>query len=102
MLELILLIIGIVYAVRRPKLKRLASADYPDVEKSQFLEWKAAELKGITIYRDGSRGQSPLVPLPLSEAKKHLEQMEEEASVNDCPSGSCDAIPREKGTDVNE
>ena len=36
MLELILLIVGIVYAVRRPKLKRLTAVDYPDVEETQF------------------------------------------------------------------
>jgi hypothetical protein len=50
MLEIILLIVGIVYAFRRPKLKRLAPADYSDVEETQFLEWKAAQLKAIDIF----------------------------------------------------
>lgn len=48
------------------------------------------ELKGITVYRDGSRGKSPLVPLSISEARKYLNKMKEEAAVNDCPSGTCD------------
>jgi len=48
------------------------------------------ELKGITVYQDGSKGESPLIPLPLSEANEYLEQMAEEAAVNDCPSGVCD------------
>jgi len=50
MIEIILLIVGIVYAVRRPKLKRLTAADYPDVEEAQFLEWKAVELRAISIF----------------------------------------------------
>jgi hypothetical protein len=50
MLEIILLIVGIVYAFRRPKLKRLAPADYPDIEETKFLEWKAAQLKATDIF----------------------------------------------------
>ena len=50
MIEIILLIVGIVYAVRRPKLKRLAPADYPSVEPSKFIEWQLAQLKAINIF----------------------------------------------------
>jgi hypothetical protein len=50
MVEIVLLIFGIVYAVRRPKLKRLTPAEYPDVGEAKFLEWKAAELKAISIF----------------------------------------------------
>lgn len=64
--------------------------DYPVEKLSQIIREHIGELKGVTIYRDGSRGESPLVPLPLSEAKKHLDKMAEEASVNDCPSGVCE------------
>lgn len=67
---------------------------YTAEELSRDMRMYIGELKGITVYRDGSKGQSPLVPLPLSEAKEHLEQMSEEAAVNDCPSGMCDT---EKG-----
>lgn len=65
-------------------------ADYPVEQLSKSIRKYIGELKGITIYRDGSKGKSPLVPLPLSEAKKYLDNMEEEAAVNDCPSGKCD------------
>lgn len=69
-------------------------ASYSVEQLSREMRQYIGELKGITVYRDGSKGQSPLISLPLSEAKEHLEQMKEEASVNDCPSGMCDT---EKG-----
>lgn len=50
MLEVILLIVGIVKLVRRPKLKRMTSADYPNVTPDKFREWKAAELKATDIF----------------------------------------------------
>lgn|GEM_PF-1033234 len=64
--------------------------DYSVDQLSREMRQYIAELKGITVYRDGSKGESPLIPLPLSEAKQHLGQMEEEAAVNDCPSGVCE------------
>ncbi len=64
--------------------------NYTSEQLSKDMRKYIGELKGITVYRDGSRGESPLIPLPLSEAKEHLEQMAEEAAVNDCPSGTCD------------
>jgi ribonucleoside-diphosphate reductase alpha chain len=65
-------------------------ADYSVEQLSIEVRKYISELKGITVYRDGSRGKSPLTPLPLSEAKKYLDQMKEEAAVDDCPSGTCD------------
>jgi hypothetical protein len=50
MIEIILLISGIIYAVRRPGLKRLASSDFPGVDPAKFAAWQAAELKGIDIF----------------------------------------------------
>ena len=67
-------------------------ANYPVEQLSKEMRQYIGELKGITVYRDGSRGASPLTPLPLSEAKKYLEQMKEEASIDDCPSGACDVL----------
>lgn len=64
--------------------------NYPIESLSKDLRESIGDLKGITIYRDGSRGQSPLVPVPLLEAKKYLEKIREEAAVNDCPSGACE------------
>ena len=64
--------------------------DHPVEQLSKEMRQYISELKGITVYRDGSKGESPLVPVPLSEAKQHLGRMEEEAAVNDCPSGVCE------------
>ena len=64
--------------------------DYSVEQLSKDIRKYIGELKGITVYRDGSKGQSPLASLPLSEAKKHLDSLQEEAAVNDCPSGACD------------
>ncbi len=47
-------------------------------------------LKGMTIYRDKSKGESPLMPLPIEEAKKYLDQCKTEATDNSCPSGKCE------------
>lgn len=70
--------------------------DHPVEQLSKDMRKYISKLKGITVYRDGSKGESPLVPLSISEAKKHLEKMREEAAVNDCPSGKCDT---KKGVD---
>lgn len=64
--------------------------DYPVDQLSAVMKKYIGQLKGITIYRDGSKGKSPFVPLQLSEAKKYLAKMEEEAAVSDCPSGTCE------------
>jgi len=50
MLEIILLIVGIFKLARRPKLKRLSTADFPNVDQGFFIEWKKAELKAIDIF----------------------------------------------------
>jgi ribonucleoside-diphosphate reductase alpha chain len=50
------------------------------------------DLKGVTIYPDGSRENQPLTPLPLDEALKSITGHESlEAYTNDpCRGGSCD------------
>ena len=65
-------------------------ADFPVEQLSCVIKKYICSLKGVTIYRDGSRNESPLVPVSLSKAKKYLKQLKEEAAVNDCPSGKCD------------
>jgi len=50
MVQLILLILGIVYAFRRPKLKRLSAAEFPDIPADRFLEWKRLELMSINVF----------------------------------------------------
>jgi len=46
---LIMLIIGAVYFMKRPRLSRVAATDYPDVPAEQFHEWKRLELASIDI-----------------------------------------------------
>jgi len=50
------------------------------------------DLKGMTIYRDQSKGKSPLMPLPIKEAEKYLKEIttKVESSDSGCPSGKCD------------
>ena len=50
MIQIILLIVGIVYAVRRPKLKASEASQFPDVPADKFEEWKALKLKSIDIF----------------------------------------------------
>lgn len=49
-----------------------------------------SNLKGLTMYRDGSRGASPLTPLSLEEAKViALQETSEEILEHKCSGGSC-------------
>jgi ribonucleoside-diphosphate reductase alpha chain len=49
------------------------------------------DLKGLTVYRDGSRGESPLQPLSLEEAIKQVgEKHKTELKESKCKSGVCD------------
>ncbi len=56
MLQIILLIFGIVYALRKPKLKRLNPSDFPQVPESVFHEWKALETSSINWFLWASWG----------------------------------------------
>ncbi len=47
--------------------------DYPVEDFKDLLLDYAPKLKGTTIYRSGSRGNEPLVPLSVEEAVAHLE-----------------------------
>ena len=70
------------------------SSDGFDKNKlSKLLLDNISTLKGITIYRDGSKGDSPLMPIPLKEAEKYfskIEKIETKNVINDCPKGQCD------------
>jgi len=70
--------------------------EYEPEQLSKDMRRYIEDLKGITVYRDGSKGESPLIPLPLDKAREYLNKTEEEASVNDCPGGLCET---EKGGD---
>jgi len=50
MLEVILLIVGVGYFFRRPKLKRLTAEAFPNVEPLKFAEWRTAAVKATDIF----------------------------------------------------
>ena len=50
MLEIILLIVGICKAVRRPRLLRLAPQDFPEVDPVKFADWHQAQLKATDAF----------------------------------------------------
>ena len=66
--------------------------DYPVEKYGQLLQKYGPKLKGTTVYRSGSRGNEPLVPLSVEEAKEHLEKTGIVIGVaqSDCPSGVCE------------
>lgn len=49
MVQGILLILGIAYLFKRPRLARLRAEDYPALAEDEFLRWKRLELASIDI-----------------------------------------------------
>ena len=66
--------------------------DYPVDKYGQLLQKYGPKLKGTTVYRSGSRGNEPLVPLSVEEAISYLESQNIiiGAAQSDCPSGICE------------
>jgi len=66
--------------------------EYPVEKYGQLLQKYGPKLKGTTVYRSGSRGNEPLVPLSVEEAISHLESQNIiiGAAQSDCPSGICE------------
>jgi len=66
--------------------------DYPVEKYGQLLQKYGPRLKGTTVYRSGSRGNEPLVPLGVQEAKDYLESQNVliGTAQSDCPSGICE------------
>jgi len=50
MLEIVLLVIGLFKALRRPRLKRLTVQGFPTVDPARFAEWQQAELKATDVF----------------------------------------------------
>jgi ribonucleoside-diphosphate reductase alpha chain len=67
--------------------KDYAIDDYGDL----MLEF-GPQLKGMTVYRQGSRGNEPLTPITVEQAIEYLDKEEaiEGAAATDCPSGICE------------
>jgi len=64
--------------------------DFESKELSSLIRKNIENLKGITVYREGSKGESPLMALELKDAKKYIDKCKLEATDNSCPNGKCD------------
>ena len=50
MIQIILLIFGIIYAFRKPKLRKLTPEQYPSMPPEKFHEWRELELQSINMF----------------------------------------------------
>jgi len=66
--------------------------DYPVEKYGKLLLKYAPMCKGTTVYRSGSRGNEPLVPLSVTEAQEYLESQGIliGSAMSDCMSGICE------------
>jgi len=58
-------------------------------ELSEVVLKYITKLKGITFYREGSRGDSPLKPLDVNKYSKRSKTAEDVAKDVACPTGVC-------------
>lgn len=49
-----------------------------------------SELKGVTIYPEGSRENQPLTPIPLDKAMEHASAQVSSYAIDSCKNGVCD------------
>jgi len=64
--------------------------DFTSEDLSKLILDNIRFLKGITIYRDSSKENSPLSPIEIEKAKEYLEECKTEVTDNSCPSGKCE------------
>lgn len=60
------------------------------LDVSNILLKYVTDLKGVTIYVDGSRGEQVLTPMTDEEIKQFINDSEEEIVAQQCVSGKCD------------
>lgn len=64
--------------------------NYNQSDLSDLLLEYIPKLKGVTIYREGSRGDSPLTPLDPSKYKKRNKEADDIGKMADCATGACE------------
>lgn len=67
----------------------LAPGTDPEELSDLIMEY-LPELKGITVYPEGSRENQPLTPLSMEQAMEHIESSTGTAGVDSCRGGVCD------------
>ena len=63
--------------------------DYKLSELSELLLKYIPSIKGVTIYKEGSRGDEPLKQLDINEYSKRDKDAEDISKEMDCPTGKC-------------
>lgn len=68
--------------------------DFSDDSLSELLLETISDLKGITVYRDGSREGQPIIPISEAEAKKIVSKNNNSTVIDEdllsCARGSCE------------
>lgn len=69
-------------------------ADFNDESLSELLLESISDLKGVTVYRDGSREGQPIVPISEAEARKIVARNSNTTVIDkellNCATGTCD------------
>jgi ribonucleoside-diphosphate reductase alpha chain len=63
---------------------------FPEEEFSSLLKRYLPQLKGITVYPEGSRENQPLTPIGLDDAKAMRSDSVEATAIDTCKDGKCE------------
>lgn len=66
--------------------------DFKEDELSDLMLKYITNIKGVTIYRDGSKGEQPLTPIDPSKYDASCVDEEGVAETSECPSGKCELL----------
>lgn len=64
--------------------------DFKQEDLSELMLKYIPSMKGITIYREGSKGDQPLTPVDFSKYEKRSENADDVGKAADCSTGTCE------------
>jgi ribonucleotide reductase alpha subunit len=64
--------------------------DFKQEDLSELMLKYITSIKGLTVYRDGSKFDQPLTPVDFSKYEKRSENADDVGKAVDCASGTCD------------